>query len=289
MLRFESQYIKLNGLEFHVKVAGDEAGELVVLLHGFPEFWYGWRHQIAALADAGYRVVAPDQRGCNKSGKPEGVNEYHIDKLRDDVEAIIHHYNKDRAIVIGHDWGGAVGWHLVSTLPEIVEKFIAINIPHPVVMPEVMKRHPKQMFKSLYMLFFQMPGVPEKLLSFNNYMAMKRVMKQTGNRNAFSEADMDEYEQAWSEEGALTAMLNWYRAAPAGLKSLEKRVDVPVKIIWGVNDDFLSEELAEASFKLLDDGEIAWIENATHWVNHEQPEMVNRHILRFLRKRKPPS
>src|SRR5699024_256968 len=150
-------------------VACDEAGELVVLLHDFPEFWRGWRDEIDALADAGYRVAPPELRRCSKSGEAEGVHADHVDELRDDEEAIIHHYNKDRSIVIGHDWGGAVGWHLVSTLPEIVEKFIAINIPHPVVMTEVMKRHPKQMFKSLYMLFFQMPGVPEKLLSFNNY------------------------------------------------------------------------------------------------------------------------
>lgn len=284
MDNFESHHIKVNGLNFHVKAVGEEAGKLIVLLHGFPEFAYGWRHQIEALADAGYRIVAPDQRGYNKSDKPEGVDEYHIDKLRDDVIEMIHHYNKGRAIVIGHDWGGAVGWHLVSTRPDVVEKFIAINIPHPAVMPEVMKRHPKQMFKSLYMLFFQVPWVPEKLLGMNRFKMMKRVLKRTGNKNTFSAADLEEYEHAWAEEGALTAMLNWYRAAPSGLQSLEKKVRVPAKIIWGVGDDFLSEALAEASFKLLEDGEIAWIENATHWVNHEQPEMVNRHILWFLRK-----
>lgn len=274
----------MNGHDFHVKIAGDEAGELVVLLHGFPEFWYGWRHQIDALAYRGYRVVIPDQRGYNKSDKPEGVREYHIDKLRDDVEAIIHHYNKDRAIVIGHDWGGAVGWHLASTRPALVEKFIAINIPHPAVMPEVMKRHPKQMFKSLYMLFFQVPGIPEKFLSMNHFKMMERVLEKTSHKNTFTAADLDEYHNAWSQNGALTAMLNWYRAAPGSLQSMEKKVEVPAKIIWGLGDRFLSRELAEESFKLLDDGEIAWIENATHWVNHEEAAMVNRHILRFIKK-----
>lgn len=284
MNRYESQFIKVNGLNFHIKTAGDEAGELVVLLHGFPEFWYGWRYQIDALTDAGYRVIVPDQRGYNKSDKPEGVDEYHIDKLIDDVAEIIDHYNKNRAIVIGHDWGGAVGWHLASTRPALVEKFIAINIPHPAVMTEVMKRHPVQMFRSLYMLFFQVPGVPEKFLSFHHFKMMKRALKQTSNKHTFSAADLDEYENAWAEKGALTAMLNWYRAAPAGLKSLKKNVGVPVKIIWGTGDRFLSKTLAKASFKLSEDGEIAWIEDATHWVNHEQPDMVNRHILRFLEK-----
>ena len=113
---------------------------------------------------------------------------------------------------------------------------------------------------------------------------MKRVLKQTSNKNTFSKADLDKYQNAWSQDGALIAMLNWYRAAPDGLKNLKKRVAVPVQIIWGIGDQFLSRALAEESFKLLDDGEIAWIENATHWVNHEEPEMVNRHILRFLGK-----
>lgn len=269
-------------MNFHVKVAGDEDGELVVLLHGFPEFWYGWKNQIDVLADAGYRVVVPDQRGYNKSEKPKGVDEYHIDKLRDDVVEIIYQFNRDNAIIIGHDWGGAAGWHIASTQPEAVRKFIAINIPHPAVMPEVMRRHPKQIFKSLYMLFFQIPWLPEKLLSINDYKIMKRTLKQSSNKNTFSRMDLDEYQKAWSENGALTGMLNWYRAVPDGLKSLEEKVEVPVQIIWGMNDRFLSKELAEASFKLLGTGTIVWIENATHWVNHEQPEMVNRHILRFL-------
>lgn len=282
MSKYESQYIEVNGLNFHVKVAGSEGGELVVLLHGFPEFWYGWKNQIDVLADKGYRVVVPDQRGYNKSGKPEGVSEYHIDKLGRDVVDIIHHFNQDSAIIIGHDWGGAVGWHLASTKPEAVKKFIAINIPHPAVMPEVMKRHPKQIFKSLYILFFQIPKLPEKFLSIGNYKYMERALKQSSNKNTFSEADLKEYQNAWSREGALTGMLNWYRTAPVSLNSLERKVKVPVQIIWGVGDQFLSKELAEASFKLLESGNIAWIENATHWVNHEQPEMVNRHIIRFL-------
>lgn len=282
MSKYESQYIEANGLNFHVKVAGSEGGELVVLLHGFPEFWYGWKNQIDVLADAGYRVVVPDQRGYNKSDKPESVTEYHIDKLADDVVEIILHFNVDSAIIIGHDWGGAVGWHLASTVPEAVQKFIAINIPHPAVMPEVMKRHPKQIFKSLYMLFFQIPKLPEKILNLNDYKNMKRALKQSSNENTFSRTDLNEYEKAWSRNGSLTGMLNWYRAVPVSLNSLEKKVGVPVQIIWGVGDQFLSKELAEESFKLLDSGNIAWIENATHWVNHEQPDMVNRHILRFL-------
>ncbi|CAM4345555.1 alpha/beta fold hydrolase [Lacicoccus alkaliphilus] len=284
MSGYESKYIDLEDVTLHMKVAGDAAGEPVILLHGFPEFWYGWRHQIDALAGEGYRVIVPDQRGYNKSSKPDGTGAYHIDKLRDDILGIMDHFGMDQANIAGHDWGGAVGWHLASTRPRRVKKFIAVNIPHPAVMPEAVKKYPKQIFKSLYIGFFQIPGVPEKVLSTGNYRNMARALTASGRKNTFSEEDLDRYKASWSEEGALTGMLNWYRAAPKSISALRKDVPVPTQIIWGTGDQFLSKELAEESFKLLASGDIAWIEAATHWVMHERPEIVNRHMLRFLKK-----
>lgn len=281
---YESKYIDLKDITLHMKVAGDAAGEPVILLHGFPEFWYGWRHQIEALANEGYRVIVPDQRGYNKSGKPDGTDAYHIDKLRDDVIGIMDHFGIDQANVAGHDWGGAVGWHLAGTRPRRVKKFIAVNIPHPAVMPEAVKKYPKQIFKSLYIGFFQIPGAPEKMLSMNGYQYMARALTATSRKNTFSKEDIECYKASWAEDGALTGMLNWYRAAPKSMRALQKDVAVPTQIIWGTGDQFLSKELAEESFKLSASGDIAWIEAATHWVMHERPEIVNRHMLRFLKK-----
>ena len=284
MKEYESVYMDSGGVTLHMKkTAGDTSGEPVILLHGFPEFWYGWRHQIDALAGAGYRVIIPDQRGYNKSGKPEGVEHYHIDKLRDDVIAIMNHFGLEEANVAGHDWGGAVGWHLAATRPERVKKFIAVNIPHPAVMPEAMKKYPKQIFKSMYIGFFQLPKLPEKLLTMNDHQMMVRALTATSNKNTFSEEELEQYRSAWSEKGAVTAMLNWYRAAPKSFPDLSKDVDVPVQIIWGTRDQFLSKELAEESFRLLKAGDIHWVEDVTHWVMHERPEIVNKLMLRFLK------
>ncbi len=284
MNEYESVYIDVDGLKLHMKVAGDEAGKPVILLHGFPEFWYGWRHQIDALADAGCRVIIPDQRGYNKSDKPENINDYHIDRLRDDIIGIMDHFGMEQANIAGHDWGGAVGWHLASTRPERVKRFIAVNIPHPAVMPEAIKKYPKQIFKSLYIGFFQIPELPEKLLTMNDHQMMVQALTTTSNKGTFSEAELEHYRAAWRKEGAVKAMLNWYRAAPKSFASMKKEVKVPVQIIWGTGDQFLSQELAEESFKIPESCDIAWIEEVTHWVLHERPEDVNRHMLRFLGK-----
>lgn len=283
MSQYESQYIDVNGLTLHVKVAGNDDGKLVILLHGFPEFWYGWRHQMDVLRDAGYKVVVPDQRGYNDSGKPEGPGEYHIDKLRDDVIGIINYFNAQKAVLIGHDWGGAVAWHVAGTHPDKVDKIIPINMPNPAVIPDVMKRHPTQILRSIYILFFQVPRLPEELLSMNHHLILKQALTQTSNADTFSHVELNEYLNAWAKENALTSMLNWYRGAPGSMSVFNKKVEVPVKMIWGVKDQFLSRKLAEESFDLVDSGSIIWIENATHWVIHEQPDMVNRHLLRFLK------
>lgn len=279
----EFEYIETNGITLHVAVTGPEDGELVILLHGFPDFWYGWRKQIEVLTEAGYRVAVPDQRGYNKSDKSKGKKAYVINELGQDIIGLIKHFKREDAVIIGHDWGGAVGWHLTSTHPELVQKFIAINIPHMGIFPKALLKTPSQLIKSLYMVFFQIPILPEIKLSGRNFKNTAQVLKSSSRKGTFTESDIREYKRAWSKSGALTAMLNWYRALPSSMKHIKKdKIEVPVKIIWGEKDRFLSKTLAEESLQFINATSVTWIKGATHWVNQEEADVVNKEILKVL-------
>ncbi|MFP3359079.1 alpha/beta hydrolase [Planococcus sp. SIMBA_143] len=284
MQEVEFHLIETNGIRLHAAVAGPEDGELVVLLHGFPEFSYGFHHQMEELAASGYRVAVPDQRGYHLSDKPEQIEDYTINKLSDDIAGLIEAFGETSAIVIGHDWGGAVAWHLAASKPEYVKKLIAINIPHPTAMPRVFMKNPLQWLKSSYMAFFQLPEVPEKLMAANDFESMKQAMKGTARPDAFTDQELERYKDAWSQPGALTGMLNWYRAIRKGslLQMPKAPLRMPVRIIWGLGDQFLSPMLATESLKFCENAELVWVGEATHWVHHEQPEIVNRLIKEFL-------
>ncbi|ALS75550.1 alpha/beta hydrolase [Planococcus rifietoensis] len=284
MQEVEFHLIETNGIRLHTAVAGPEDGELVVLLHGFPEFSYGFHHQMEALAASGYRVVAPDQRGYHLSDKPEQIEDYTINKLSDDIAGLIEAFGETSAMVIGHDWGGAVSWHLAASKPDYVKKLIAINIPHPAAMPRVFMKNPLQWLKSSYMAFFQLPEVPEKLMAANDFESMKQAMKGTARLDAFTDQELERYKDAWSQPGALTGMLNWYRTIRKGslLQMPKAPMRMPVRIIWGLGDQFLSPMLATESLKFCENAELVWVGEATHWVHHEQPEIVNRLIKEFL-------
>ena len=284
MQEVDFHFVETTGIRLHVAAAGPEEGELVVLLHGFPEFSYGFHHQMEELAASGYRVVAPDQRGYNLSDKPERIEDYTIDQLRDDIVGLIEAFGETSAFIVGHDWGGAVAWHLAASKPVYVKKLIAINIPHPAAMPRVMMKNPVQWVKSSYMAFFQLPEVPEKLMAANDFESMKQAMKGTARPSAFTEQELDRYREAWSQPGALTGMLNWYRALRKGsLNQVPKRpIETPVRILWGIGDQFLSPMLAKESLEFCEDAELVWVGEATHWVHHEQPVIVNRLIKEFL-------
>ncbi|MFD1032846.1 alpha/beta fold hydrolase [Metaplanococcus flavidus] len=288
MEKIAFETIETNGVSLHTAVAGPKDGPLVVLLHGFPEFWYGWKHQIDALAEQGYRVMAPDQRGYNLSSKPQGAENYTLNDLRDDVAGLIEQSGNEKAVIIGHDWGGAVAWQLAATKPELVEKLIVINIPHPQAMPRIMMRSPLQWVKSSYMVYFQIPKLPEAMMAAEDFSFMKQAMAGTSRKNAFSEEDLERYGRAWAQRGALTGMLNWYRALPKGSFSQtpKRKVEVPVRILWGVGDQSLSRKLAKESLNFCSDAELIFIGQATHWVHHEQPLIVNGLIEEFLGEEK---
>lgn len=278
------RFVKTNGIQLHVAVAGPDDGELLVLLHGFPEFSYGFHHQIAALAAAGYRVVAPDQRGYYLSDKPGHIEDYTIDKLRDDIAGLIEAFGETSAYLVGHDWGGAVAWHLAATKPEAVKKLVAINIPHPAAMPRVFIKNPLQWARSAYMAFFQLPELPERMMAANQFKTMAQAMEGTARPGAFSEEELGYYRHAWGQDRALTGMLNWYRAIRKGsLNQIPTApIDLPVRMIWGLGDQFLSPMLATESLEFCRDAELVWVGEATHWVHHEQPAIVNRLIMEFL-------
>jgi pimeloyl-ACP methyl ester carboxylesterase len=281
----DHQQITANGINLHVVQDGPSTGRLVILLHGFPEFWYGWRRQIPYLAAAGYRVWAPDQRGYNISDKPEGIAAYTLDKLAADVIGLMDAAGEEKAFVVGHDWGAAVAWWVAAKYPDRVARMVAINVPHGAVLTKHLRRNFTQMRKSWYMFFFQLPWLPESLARLKNWNMLAKSLKDSSRRGTFTNNDLDIYRQAWSQPKANTAMLNWYRAAiqkpPTPPENL--RITVPTLLIWGAQDKFLGRELAQPSIDLCDDGRLVFFEEATHWVQHEEADRVNELIDTFLR------
>jgi pimeloyl-ACP methyl ester carboxylesterase len=276
--------IRTNGVTLNVAQAGPDDGRLVILLHGFPEFWYGWRHQIPYLAAQGLRVWAPDQRGYNLSDKPRGVMAYARDELAHDVIGLIQAAGVDRARIVGHDWGALVAWWLANKFPERVEKLAILNVPHHHVAMRALRQNPAQVARSWYAFAFQMPGVPEMMLRANNFALGISALKSTSRKGAFTDADLEHYREAWSKPGALTAMIHWYRAAARTASQVDDpRIHPSTLMIWGAKDTFLSREMAQPSIDLCDDGRLVMIENATHWVQHEEAERVNALLGEFLR------
>ncbi|HEX6385348.1 MAG TPA: alpha/beta hydrolase [Anaerolineae bacterium] len=281
----QHEYIRTNGVTLHIVQAGPEDGPLLLLLHGFPEFWYGWRHQISFLAEAGYRVWAPDQRGYNLSQKPPAIAAYNLDELAADIVGLIDAAGRQTAHVVGHDWGGAVAWWLANKYPQRLESLVVLNTPHHAALNRYLRRNLDQWLRSLYILFFQAPWLPERLLHAGNWRALARLMRASSRPGTFSESEMEAYRRAWSQPGAITAMLNWYRAIrqvrPQRLP--DPRITVPTLLIWGEREVAFSGELAGLSIELCDDGRLVRFEQATHWVQHEEPDRVNRLLQDFIR------
>jgi pimeloyl-ACP methyl ester carboxylesterase len=281
----EQTWIDGAGVRLHAQAAGPNDGPLVVLLHGFPEFWYGWRHQLSALAEAGYRVVVPDQRGYNRSDAPRPVSAYDLDRLVDDVCAVIDAAGRDRAAVVGHDWGAMVGWHLAHAHPERLRRLAVLNVPHPHVFRETLRSSPGQLLRSTYALFFQLPAVPEWLLGRNDGQLLAALLRGSGRTGTFDDTDLAIYRRAWQRPGRLRGMLHWYRAAARrALRTAPPSapIDVPTLVVWGAQDVALSRRMAAPSAALCTDGQLEVIEEATHWVQHDAPAIVNRLLLDHL-------
>ncbi|MBV0924894.1 alpha/beta hydrolase [Halomicroarcula limicola] len=283
--------VETNGVELHAVTAGPEDGELVVLLHGFPEFWYAWHHQIPALAEAGYRVVAPDMRGYNRSEKPDGVDAYHVDELVSDVAGAVRAFGRESAHVVGHDWGGLVAWQTAIDRPGLVDRLAVLNAPHPARYERALRRSPAQLAKSWYAFAFQVPRVPEWSLRHDDFAALERMLREKPVRpDAFTETDIERYEAALDRPGALTAAVNYYRSlfrrnarltlTRGGLG--EASVEVPTLLVWGERDGMLDVRLTEGLDEWVADIRIERLPDASHWVQFDAPDRVSEHLLSHL-------
>ena len=284
---WEHRQAIVNGIRLHYVEAG--SGPLVILLHGFPEFWYAWRHQIPALAAAGCHVIAPDMRGYNLSEKPAGVRAYMLASLTADVAALIEHLGAAQATVVGHDWGGGVAWAVPMRYPHLVERLVILNAPHPGALLRELKT-PDQLRKSWYMFFFQLPWLPELAIRSGNCAILRDMLRHEPRRpGAFSEEDIGLYVQALMQPGALTAALNYYRAlgrrSPLRAAREVRRIDVPTLLIWGEQDPYLSIRLTRDLERWVPDLRVERIPEASHWVQADAPERVNSLINDFLHAR----
>lgn len=281
MENIQHGYIHVNGIRMHYVTDG--SGPLLLLLHGFPEFWYSWRHQIPALSPH-FTVVAPDLRGYNETDKPAWG--YEVDVLVADVVQLIQALGYRRAIVAGHDWGGALAWYLAMVYPQRVERLITMNTPHPALFAKALRSNPGQILRSLYVPFFQLPWLPETLLRANDYALIERALRdQAIRKETFSDDDIQAFKDAISKPGALTAALNWYRGLRHSrdwLLDAPMHVNAPTLLIWGQADRALSTELTYGTEQYVPDLHIRYIPNGSHWVQQEQPEMVNRYMREFL-------
>jgi pimeloyl-ACP methyl ester carboxylesterase len=282
----ESTVVETNGVRLHVVADGPEDGPPVVLLHGFPEFWYGWHEVAARLADAGYRVYVPDGRGYNDSEKPSGVAAYRLPTLAADVAGVIDAVGDNdgdnetpNAHVVGHDWGAAVAWWLALDRPDRVATLSAVNVPHPTVMARTLRRSWDQRLRSWYFGFFQLPRLPELVARAGNWRLFETTMRESSRPGAFDNADLERYRAAWEKPGAITGMVNWYRAiARHSPPERTDPVDPPTLVLWGTGDDYLRTEMARESVAYCRDGRAVLVDDATHWIHHEVPDRVTDHL-----------
>jgi pimeloyl-ACP methyl ester carboxylesterase len=276
--------VKTNGVALHTAEAGPKDGRLVILLHGFPEYWAAWEGYIEPLAAAGYHVLAPDQRGYNLSDKPRGVGAYDLSALAADVLGLADHFGRSRFIVVGHDWGAIVGWWIATRHAERLEQLVVMNAGHPSVWREAMQTNPEQRRRSWYVRFFRLPWLPEALLRQRRFKPLVDIIRRRARPDTVTSATLDRHREAWRAPGALTGMVNWYRALwrkelPA---SAELRLPTPLLLIWGERDAFGVHALAESSLRLCENGQAVYLKEATHWVQHDEPERCIKALLDFL-------
>ena len=281
----EHRDILTNGVRLHCALAGPEDGPLVVALHGFPEFWRGMSSVVVALARSGFRVVAPDQRGYGLSEKPTGIDAYRVEELSADVVGLIDALGRERADIVGHDWGAAVAWWTALTAADRMRRMVVVNVPHPSVFAKEVRTNRRQTRKSWYIFAIQTPGLPERVaFSRRTRARFARMIAGTANPGSFDSGYLTQLQDAWAQPGAASGMLNWYRASvrrrPERLA--DKRVHVPTLIIWGRNDMALSDTMIAPSAALCDDARVEILDDATHWVLHDEPERTSALIVDFL-------
>jgi epoxide hydrolase 4 len=277
-------YADIGDVQLHYVEAGE--GPLVVLLHGFPEFWYGWRQQIQPLAAAGFRVVAPDLRGYNLSSRPEDVAAYATTPLVDDIRGLIAERGAESAMLAGHDWGGTVAWDTAMQYPEVVNRLAILNAAHPRKLSEGL-HHPGQLRRSWYFFFFDLPDLPETVVRANDWHFFRHFLRDAN--PAFTEEQTERYVQAWSQPGAATGMINYYRSSvrqnqKAAVAAI-RPIAAPTLVIWGERDRYLNPDLAEPDHDDVPNlDRVERLPDASHWVHHDEPERVTQLLTDFFGK-----
>jgi pimeloyl-ACP methyl ester carboxylesterase len=292
VLFLKHQFAEINGLRFHYVING--SGRTMLFLHGFPEFWYEWRNLLVEFGKD-YQAIAPDLRGYNLSEKPPNVSDYSVRHLVADIRGFFEHFSPgEKGILVAHDWGGAVAWAFAMAHPEYLERLIIINAPHPAVFARELFTNPRQQKASAYMLMFRSESA-EELLSRNNYLGLQRAVFESSTRpELFTEEDRAQYLAAWSQPGALTGGLNYYRASRIGPPTGEEQptpfsgdksfeVRVPTLVIWGDQDTALLEGNLEGLEQYVPQLTIRRIANGSHWVIHEETQQVCNFIRDFLK------
>ena len=281
-----SGFVRVNDVRLHVVEAGPADGPVLILLHGFPEFWWTWRHQVGPLAQAGFRVIAPDMRGYDLSDAPRGIEPYHLDTLASDVVALAAACGAERFRLVGHDWGGVVAWWVAARYPERVEQLVILDAPHPDVFATHATTHLSQPLRSIFVLLFQLPWLPEAALSVFRFAGLRTLIRLTARRGAIGSDELDHYVDAW-RRGSLTGMINYYRAVRKRKIGVPARIAPPTLVLWGEDDTFLGLPLAQASVEMCDTGELKPVKGATHWLQWEEPDRVTSEILGFLSPTRP--
>jgi pimeloyl-ACP methyl ester carboxylesterase len=274
----EERRVDVGEVALHVVLAGPEAGPPVVLLHGFPEFWYAWARQMGAFAAAGFRVIVPDQRGYGGSDKPRGVEHYRVDRLAADVAGLIEALGHTSAFVAAHDWGGGVAWQLALRHPERVRRLAVLDTPHPAADVESGEES-----VSWYRTFFQLPWLPEWVARLRNWRVMAGALRDGAASGAFPEAKLDLYRSAWDQDGAFSTMLDWYRAGFRHPEAFQDgRVGVPTLVLVAHDDAFIPSDRSRASLDHLDQGRLVELGVGSHWVLQEEPELTSQILIDFF-------
>ena len=273
---FEARSVDVGEVTLHVVFAGPKDGSPVILLHGFPEFWYAWRGPAAVLARAGFRVILPDQRGYNLSDKPADLAAYRLDHLVADIVGLIDALGYPRVALGVQDWGGTVGWRTVIEHPERIERFAVVDASHPLAPRE---SGPETI--SWYRTFMQIPWLPGYSARLGNWSLLTSNLRNTSAPGTFPEEEMDQFRSAWDRDGAIHKMMDWYRAESWPVTG-DGRVATPTLVILAEDDRFIPASATRASLEFLEDGELLELGSGTHWVTGEEPDRIGKILVDFF-------
>ncbi len=280
-IALERRFVDVGEVELHVVLAGPIDGPPVVLLHGFPEFWYAWRGPMAVLARAGFRVIVPDQRGYNRSAKPPGVASYRRDRLAADVAGLIEGLGYESAGLVGHDWGGGIAWETVLDYPERVRRLVVLDTPHPRAWEGFESSEDTvNWFRS----FIQLPRIPEWSARVGNWRMLTNALRTTSRDGTFPDPVMDQFRTAWDREGAFRTMAHWYRAPERPPRDADDRVAVPTLVLLAPDDVYIPGDVSRRSELFLDAGRLVELDTGSHWVIQEDPERIGALLVDFFRE-----